>query len=69
MVLEKDGEDQLDRSCEECNRVKEERNIVCKIKRRKANCTGHILCKNWLLQHVIGGKMEGRSNGKRRKKI
>jgi len=34
VVLEKDGEDQLDRSCEKW-RVKEERNILRAIKRRK----------------------------------
>jgi hypothetical protein len=41
------------------DRVKEERNIVHTIKRRKANCFGHVLCRNCLLKHVTGGKMEG----------
>ena len=27
------------------HRVKEGRNILCTIKRRKANCIGHILCR------------------------
>ena len=69
VVLEKDGEDQLDRSCEEWNRDKEQRNIVYKIKRRKANWIGHILCGNCLLQHITERKIEGRSNGKTGKKI
>jgi hypothetical protein len=34
--------------------VKEERNIVHTIKRRKANWIGHILRRNCLLKHVIG---------------
>jgi hypothetical protein len=42
------------------HRVKEERNIVHTIKRRKANWIGHILRRNWLLKHVIEGKTEGR---------
>jgi hypothetical protein len=29
-------------------------------KRRKANRTGHILCRHCLLQDVIKGKIEGR---------
>jgi hypothetical protein len=42
------------------HRVKEERNIVHTIKRRKANWIGHILCRKCLLKHVIEGKLEGR---------
>jgi len=41
-------------------RVKEKRNILQTIKRRKANWVGHILCRNCLLKHVIEGKIEGR---------
>jgi hypothetical protein len=33
-------------------RDKEERNILQKIKRRKATWTGHILCRNCHLKHV-----------------
>jgi hypothetical protein len=40
--------------------VKEERNIIPTIKRRKANWIGHILRRNCLLKHVIEGKIEGR---------
>jgi hypothetical protein len=39
--------------------VKEERNILHTIKRRKANWIGHILRRNCLLKHVIEGKKEG----------
>jgi hypothetical protein len=42
------------------HRVKEERNIVHTIPRRKANWIGHILRRNRLLKHVIEGKLEGR---------
>jgi hypothetical protein len=41
-------------------RVKEERNILHTIKRRKANWIGHILRRNCLVKHVIEGKLEGR---------
>jgi hypothetical protein len=53
------------RNEEVLHRVKEERNIVHIIKRRKANAIGHILCRNCLLKHIIEGKREG----KRRKKM
>jgi hypothetical protein len=39
-------------------RVKEERNALHTVKRRKANWTGHILRRNYLLKHVIEGKIE-----------
>jgi hypothetical protein len=41
-------------------RVKEERNILQTIKRRKANWIGHILRRNCPLKHVIEGKIEER---------
>jgi hypothetical protein len=40
------------------HRVKEERNILRTIKRRKANWIGHIVRRNCLLKHVIEGKRE-----------
>jgi len=40
-------------------RVKEQRNILHEIRKRKANWIGHILCRNCLLQRVIGGKIKG----------
>jgi hypothetical protein len=39
-------------------RVKEERNILHTIKRRKAKWIGHMLRRNCLLKHVIEGKLE-----------
>jgi hypothetical protein len=42
------------------HRVKEERNILHTIKRRKANWLGHILRRNCLLKHVIEEKLEER---------
>jgi hypothetical protein len=48
------------RNEEVLHRVKEERNIVHTIKRRKANWIGHILRRNCLLKHVIEGQLEGR---------
>jgi hypothetical protein len=41
-------------------RVKEERNILQAIKRKKSNKIGLILLRNCSLQHVIEGKIEGR---------
>jgi hypothetical protein len=43
------------------HRVKEERNILHIIKRRKDNWIGYILRRNCLLKHVIEGKLEGRT--------
>jgi len=40
-------------------RVKEQRNILHEIRKRKANWIGHILCRNCLLQLVIAGKIKG----------
>jgi hypothetical protein len=37
--------------------VKEERNILYTVKRRKANWIGHILHRNCLLKHDIEGKI------------
>jgi hypothetical protein len=41
-------------------RVKEEKNVLHTIKRRKANWIGHNLLRNCLLKHVIEGKIEER---------
>jgi hypothetical protein len=55
--------------------VKEKRNIVHTIKkRRKANWIGHILRRNCPLKHVIRGKLEGRiemtgRRGRKRKQL
>jgi hypothetical protein len=67
----------MDRSREKeevLHRVKEERNILHTIKRRKANWIGHIMRRNCLLKHVIEGKVEGRleltgRRGRRRKQL
>jgi hypothetical protein len=59
------------RNEEVLHRVKEERIILHKIKRRKANWIGHILRRNCLLKHVIEGKLEERMGrrGRRRKQL
>jgi hypothetical protein len=44
-------------------RVKEERNVLHKIKRRKAT-----LRRNCLLKHIIEGKIEGMGRRRRRRK-
>jgi hypothetical protein len=49
--------------------VKEERNILPTITRRKANWIGHILLRSCLLKHVIEGKLEGRIEMKGRRGI
>jgi len=38
--------------------VKEQRNILHEISKRKANWIGHSLCRNCLLQQVIEGKIK-----------
>ena len=40
-------------------RVKEQRNILHEIRKRKANLIGHNLHRNCLLQRVIEGKTQG----------
>jgi hypothetical protein len=62
------------RNEEVLHRVKEERNILHTVKRRKANWVGHILRRNCLLKRVIEGKIEGMikvkgRQGKRRKQL
>jgi hypothetical protein len=49
--------------------VEEQRNILQGISKGKFNWIGHILCRNWLLQRVIEGKVKGgdRSDRKTRK--
>jgi hypothetical protein len=39
-------------------RVKEQRNILHEIRKRKANWIGHILCRNCLLQWVTEGMIK-----------
>jgi hypothetical protein len=41
-------------------KVKEQRNTLHEIRKRKANWIGHILRRNCLLQRVIEGKIKGR---------
>jgi hypothetical protein len=54
-------------------RVKEQRNILHEIRKRKANWIGHIVCRNCLIQRVIERKIKegievtGRRGRKRRK--
>ena len=55
-------------------RVKEQRNILHEIRKRKANWIGHILRRNCLLQRVTEGKIQGRievtgRRGRRRSKL
>jgi hypothetical protein len=55
-------------------RVKEQRNILHEICKRRANWIGHILCRTCLLQWVIEGKIKGGTDvtgrrGRRRRKL
>ena len=55
-------------------RVKEQRNILHEIRKRKSNWIGHILRRNCLLKQVIEGKIKGemevkRRRGRRRRKL
>ena len=47
-------------------RVNEQRNILHKIRKRKANLIGHILRRNCLLKQVIEGKIKGEMEVTRR---
>jgi hypothetical protein len=47
------------RNKEELLRVKEQRNSLHEIYKRKTNWIGHILRRNCLLQRVIEGKIQG----------
>jgi hypothetical protein len=54
--------------------VKEQRNILHEIRKRKANWIGHILHRNCLLRRVIEGKVKGGiemtgRRGRRRRKL
>ena len=50
------------------HRVKEERNILRTIKRRKADWISHILRRNCLLKHSIEGKIGKKRRRERRRK-
>jgi hypothetical protein len=55
-------------------RVKEQRNILHEISKRKANWFGHILRRNCLIRQVFKGKIKGgievtEIRGKRRRKL
>jgi hypothetical protein len=52
-------------------RVKEQRNILHEISKRKNNWIGHILRRNCLLQQVIEAKIKGgiEVTGRRRRKL
>jgi len=61
-VLEKDIKDQLIQSCKKMKKYyigsrRKEHSTYSK-KQRKANLSGHILCRNYLLKHIIEGKIE-----------
>jgi hypothetical protein len=55
------------RSKEVLREVKEDKDILRTVKRRKADWIGYILRRNCFLKHVIEGKMD-RGDGKTRKK-
>jgi hypothetical protein len=55
-------------------RVKEQKNILHEIRKRKANWIGHIMRRNCILQRVIKGKIQGKIEvtgrlGRRRRKL
>jgi hypothetical protein len=70
-MLKNDGEDQLHRLCkndEVLHRAKGDRNTAHNKKASKANCICCILRRNWLLKHATERTIEGRIDGKTRKK-
>jgi hypothetical protein len=63
VLLEKNGEDQLDRSCGKWRSITQSQGgekYLTYNKKKKANWIGHILRRNCLLKHAIEGKLEGR---------
>jgi len=59
---------------EALQRIKEERNILYAIKRRKVKWSGHILRRYGIIKHVTEGKIKGRTEvigrrAKRRKQV
>ena len=78
-MLERDGEDQLDRSREKRRRIvngkrKDMHYTLQTIKGRNVDRIGHILLKHCLLKHVTEGKVERRiemtrRRGRRRRKL
>jgi hypothetical protein len=72
--VEKIGWTDRVRNVEVSSGVKGQRNILYTLKIRKANLIGYILRRNWLLKHVIEGKIERRievmeRRRRRRKKL
>jgi hypothetical protein len=58
------------RNAEVLHRIKEERNILNTVNRRKVNWVSHVLCRNCFLKRITEGKIEGRTGviGKTRKR-
>ena len=48
------------RNEEVARKIREERNVLHTIRRKKADWIGHIFNRNCLLKHVIDGKIERR---------
>jgi len=70
-MLKNDGKDKLHRSCENdevLHRAKGDRSTAHNIKASKANWICYILRRNWLLKHATERTIEGRIEGKTRKK-
>jgi hypothetical protein len=62
------------RNDEALHRVKWERNILYTIKRKKANCIGHILRRHCVLKHITEGQIESGiemtgTQGRKRKQL
>ena len=60
VALEKDGEDELDQSCEMWSIIKGQEEKEHKINRRETNWIGYIFRRNFLIKRVIDGKTEER---------
>jgi hypothetical protein len=76
VVLEKDGKDHLDRSCEKWSIIEsqEAEEFPAWKSKRKANLIGHIVRRNCHLQWFIEGKLKGGievtgRRGRRRRKL
>jgi hypothetical protein len=49
--------------------VKEERNILLTVNRRKANWIDHVLRRSCLLKHVMEGKIEEKIRDRKSRKV
>jgi hypothetical protein len=70
VVLEKDGEDQVNLSCENKRSITQNEggNEYPTCNKKKANWISHILRRNCLVKHIIEERIEVTKKGRRRRR-